>query len=98
MITKALLWFARVLVHPNGQAATIVLTLCTYLMPEVTATFILSVLAIVVTEALVTRGEHRDRIAAERDKAMHAKLDTIIAAIPKANNALIHSEPEDNEK
>ena len=65
-----------------------------YLAPDV-ATYVLSVIAIIIPSIILVHDHKRDCISAERDKAMHKKLDALVGAIPEADDELQGIEPED---
>lgn len=74
-------------------AATCVLA---FVMTDV-ATFVLSVIAIVIPMFIMKLDHDRQEVAAERDKAMHKKLDALIAGVPDADDHLQGIEPDDSD-
>lgn len=88
---------ARLLGTPRGFVVTCVLSLATNLLPTEVATFILSLLAIALSGILIVAGSHSRELDLERDKAMHKKLDGIIAAIDAADDKLQGIEPDEQD-
>lgn len=90
-------WFGGWLGTPAGFWFNIAVAFSAvpiYFFSPILATLVLSIAALILPAAILKRDHERDQIAEGRDHAMHAKLDSLIAAIPKADNALIHSEEE----
>lgn len=61
------------------------------------ATFVLSVIAIVIPMFIMKLDHDKQKIADERDKAMHTKLDALIAAVPDADDHLQGIEPDNKD-
>lgn len=55
----------------------------------------LDLLSLVFPALIIVRDHAHNQIMGERDKALHAKLDELIAAIPDADNQLAGSEPDE---
>jgi low affinity Fe/Cu permease len=87
--------FAAFLGTDAGVACTALAVAACWLTPD--PTFWLSVLAIVLPSAVLKRDHDRERVAAERDKAMHLKLDELIRSIATADNRFAGIEPEAEE-
>lgn len=91
--------FADFLGTDKGFWFTIGLTLLTCVLALIVldpATFVLSVIAIVLPSIILVRDNHQKQVADKRDDAMHKKLDALIAAIPNAPNDLQEIEKADD--
>ena len=74
-----------------GFWTTMILTFLTIVISFVAvdlATFVLSVIAILLPAIILTHDHGRDEVAKIRDEAMHKKLDELIRAIDKADDSL----------
>lgn len=91
---------AKFLGTKQGFWLVITLTILTGLLAFVAtemATYVLSVVAIIIPMFIMKLDHDRQITAGERDKAMHTKLDGIIAAVDKADDRLQGIEPDDPE-
>lgn len=61
---------------------------CLIAPSELALTLFLSILALAITAALMFVGERRETRAADRDRALHQKIDELIHAIPAARDEL----------
>ncbi len=97
MLTRALNRFGAWLGTPAGFWATMAVTAACMALAVVSvtlSTFGLSVVAIILPSIILLRDHLAKGVAEERDKALHAKLDELVRAIPQADDALRGIEPQ----